>query len=141
MTAEAAAIYRRVFGAPPDGVAQAPGRVNLIGEHTDYNAGLVLPLALEQTTAVAFGARADPLLHFVAADFDDQTARLELAAPPPGKGWQNYVRGVGCELRAHLRRELRGANLVIKTALPIGAGLSSSAALELAVLRLSLIHI
>ena len=132
----AADIFLRVFGAPPKAVAHAPGRVNLIGEHTDYNDGLAMPMALEQTTATAFGARNDGMVHCLAADFGGEQARIDAnAAIKQAKGWQKYVRGVVCELRKFAGCDLRGGNLVIKSALPIGAGLSSSAALELSVLR------
>src|SRR4030042_5267479 len=91
--------FRRRFGRPAQLVAEAPGRVNLIGEHTDYNEGHVLPLAIDRTVAVAAapqaeGVQASPL------DYDqDDSFSLAEARPLPEGGWRNYVRGVAWALR------------------------------------------
>ena len=122
------------FGHDADGVWQAPGRVNLIGEHTDYNDGLVLPFAINRTTTVAVSARADRTVRlasaFAAADpveFD-----LDTFAPDQAAGWSAYPAGVAWELeRAGIT--VPGFDLYVTSDVPVGAGLSSSAALECAV--------
>lgn len=122
------------FGHDADGVWQAPGRVNLIGEHTDYNDGLVLPFAINRTTTVAVSARADRTVRlasaFAAADpveFD-----LDAFAPDQAAGWSAYPAGVAWELeRAGIT--VPGFDLYVTSDVPVGAGLSSSAALECAV--------
>ena len=111
-------------------IFRAPGRVNLIGEHTDYNEGFVMPAALEFYTYVAIGPRNDRQLHIYSLDFQERREfDLDAMAPGPSGDWSDYVRGVAAVLDAegHLRS---GANLVIKGEVPIGAGLSSSAAIE-----------
>src|SRR5438270_6071012 len=110
--------------------AFGPGRVNLIGEHTDYNEGLALPFAIaEGVTVVARrlrGSRIDAL----ARDLR-QRDEFELSAPAPARGWRGFVRGVVAEL-GESGVQLRGARLEIGGDVPRGAGLSSSAALEVA---------
>ncbi len=128
--------FRSVFG--PDRiprVALAPGRVNLIGEHTDYNDGFVLPMAVDRHIAVAFAPGEGGKLR-VHATAHAETREAELAAlSPPGDGsWFAYVAGVAWALR-EAGHALAGADLVVAGDLPVGAGLSSSAALELAVAR------
>jgi galactokinase len=112
---------------------RAPGRINIIGEHTDYNAGLVLPMATGiYTTVVAIG-RDDRKVTAKSKDLDLAAAfSLDDCKSLPGGEWIAYVRGVAAELQA-AGVSLRGANLLIESEIPIGAGLSSSAALELAV--------
>jgi galactokinase len=117
------------FGAPMR-IFRAPGRVNLIGEHTDYNEGFVMPAGLEFYTYVAIGPRNDRQLHIYSLDFHERREfDLDRMVPGPSGDWSDYVRGVAAVLDAeeHLRS---GANLVIKGEVPIGAGLSSSAAIE-----------
>lgn len=111
---------------------RAPGRVNLIGEHTDYNDGFVMPAALDFCTYVAVGTRGDRMLSVHSLDFDE-TVDLEMDAlrSGPTGHWSDYVRGVAAVLRAH-GVAIAGANFVIKGEVPIGAGLSSSAAIEVA---------
>jgi galactokinase len=111
-------------------VFRAPGRVNLIGEHTDYNDGFVMPAALGFYTYAAVGTCSDRRLSVYSLDFDE-TAELKIDAlvPGPTGHWSDYVRGVAAVLRAH-GVDIRGANLVIKGEVPMGAGLSSSAAIE-----------
>jgi len=111
-------------------VARGPGRVNLIGEHTDYNGGLALPFAIAAGVTVTAEATGGDLVHAHAADFHEDDA-FPLAAPPPADGWRAFVRGTVAELRAD-GHELRPARLHIEGDLPRGAGLSSSAALEAA---------
>ena len=140
MTPLDAALHARVtatfateFGSQPTLAARAPGRVNLIGEHTDYNDGFVLPCAIGPATIVAASKRTDREVHVVAADFGNATDSFDLAAIAKGEqGWADYVRGmVNALLKAGYA--LPGANLAIAGNLPKGAGLSSSASLEVAV--------
>ena len=121
------------FGGEPDLIAQAPGRVNLIGEHTDYNDGFVLPLAIDRGTVVA-ARRGGSEVQVYAADFDAEdrftfAERIEDAAPGD---WRNYVRGMIAML-TELEMALQGMQLAIAGDVPQGAGLSSSASLEVAV--------
>ncbi|CAL9587620.1 Galactokinase [Actinosynnema sp. ALI-1.44] len=132
----AAAAFGRLHGAAPRGVWSAPGRVNLIGEHTDYNDGFVLPFALPHRTAVAASPRADGLLTVATLGDDGGVQRaepVEVAALEPGAvtGWAAYPAGVAWVLRGH--GVTSGADLVIAGDVPAGAGLSSSHALECAV--------
>jgi galactokinase len=131
--AKVAATFTAQFGSAPDLVARAPGRVNLIGEHTDYNDGFVLPCAIGPATMVAASKRADGEVHIIAADFGGATDRFDLGAIAQSeKGWANYVRGMVDALQKS-GYKLSGANLAIAGNLPQGAGLSSSASLEVAV--------
>ncbi|RME76071.1 MAG: galactokinase [Chloroflexi bacterium] len=130
-----AEVYRKHFGSQPTRFFRAPGRVNLIGEHTDYNDGFVLPCAINYDTVIAASPRVDNTVHVVAADYGEQVSRFTLSPDIPRDNnapWSNYVRGVAWAL---LQRgyALRGANLVISGNVPQGAGLSSSASLEVAV--------
>jgi galactokinase len=123
----------------PDLWVQAPGRVNLIGEHTDYNDGFVLPCAIDYRTVIAVKARDDRRVRVVAADHGHGTDTFDLdapIAPHPDLQWANYVRGMVKMLAEHLAplgRSLRGADLAVAGNVPQGAGLSSSASLEVAV--------
>ena len=128
-----AALHRDVFGAPPVGVWSAPGRVNLIGEHTDYNDGLVLPIALHHRTDAACSPRADHLLRVHSAQVGE-TVEVDLDTVGPGTpaGWTAYVAGVLWALR-EAGHPVRGMDVTVDSAVPVGAGLSSSAALECAV--------
>jgi len=128
-------LFEEYFGTPPTVVASAPGRVNLIGEHTDYNLGLVLPIAIERRTFVAVGPSGDDQLHLVAADLDRRcTLPLDADARQQEEPWADYVLGVIYEWRS-LGHTVEGLNLLITGDVPVGCGLSSSAALEMAVLR------
>jgi galactokinase len=117
------------FGRSPT-VSRAPGRVNLIGEHTDYNDGFVMPSALEFATLTAASRRPDRRLQIYSMIMDE-TREFELDSPPPGPSgdWSDYVLGVALMLEGS-GRTLSGADLLIWSDVPIGAGLSSSAALE-----------
>jgi len=125
--------FRRHFGVPPEVVVLSPGRVNLIGEHTDYNEGWVLPAALDLGTAVAARRRPDGRLRTVALRLaaTDEVALAELR-PPRGPTWSRYVRGVAA-LLLEAGCVFPGADLLIDGDLPLEAGLSSSASLELGV--------
>lgn len=127
--------FREVYGAAPTGVWAAPGRVNLIGEHTDYNDGFVMPLALPHTTLAAAAPRADGVLRVHSGDGggsgDGQTVELRLDAlrPAPDGGWAAYPAGVVWAMR-EAGLPVGGADLHYDSTVPVGAGLSSSAALE-----------
>jgi galactokinase len=117
------------FGRAPT-VSRAPGRVNLIGEHTDYNDGFVMPAALEFATLTAASQRPDRRLR-VYSMIMDETCEFDLDSPPPGPTgeWSDYILGVALILES-TGRNLSGADLIVWSDVPIGAGLSSSAALE-----------
>jgi galactokinase len=136
MTVEQQVIhaFRQRFGAAPDLVVRAPGRVNVIGEHTDYNDGFVMPLAIDRATWIALQASGDRQVTVHALDFDESdTFDLDHLAQKSGS-WANYVRGVAWALQQH-GYAIAGWVGVMAGDVPVGAGLSSSAALELAVAR------
>ena len=124
------------FGTHFDGhathLAIAPGRVNLIGEHTDYNDGFVLPVALDRDVRILFRSRDDGRVKLYALEFDTW-ADFEIGDTKPNRSqlWPNYVQGVGLEL-AELGVQLQGFEGVVSGNVPRGSGLSSSAALEIA---------
>ena len=124
--------FQRLWGNTPR-LYRAPGRVNLIGEHTDYNDGFVMPAALEFSTMAAILPRADRHLRIHSLELS-QTAEFDLDEPNPvpRHDWTDYVRGVAIMLEQSGRR-LRGTDIMIKTNVPMGAGMSSSAALEVSV--------
>lgn len=129
------ALFAEKFGYPATHTIQAPGRVNLIGEHTDYNDGFVLPCAIDYQTVVSCATRDDRNVRVIAADYENQVDEFSLDAPilaHETQQWSNYVRGVV----KHLQKRdgsFGGADLVISGNVPQGAGLSSSASLEVAV--------
>lgn len=120
------------FGAAPELIVRAPGRVNLIGEHTDYNAGFVLPAAIDRATFIAASPRQDRRVRVVAADLnlEDEFGidHIERSGIHP---WSNYIRGMVRALQGagHI---INGADMIVASSVPRGAGLSSSAALEVA---------
>lgn len=125
--------FTELYGAPPEGVWAAPGRVNLIGEYTDFNEGFVMPLALPHTVVAAVGRRTDGVLRLHSADIPGGVAELDATAlqPRSGGGWAAYPAGVLWALaRAGHTAVLGGADLHLASTVPTGAGLSSSAALE-----------
>jgi galactokinase len=123
--------FRARFGATPH-VYRAPGRVNLIGEHTDYNDGFAMPAAIEFYCWVAVSPREDRRLSIYSEEFSATAeADLSSATSSPTKTWSDYPVGVALQLEQAGFR-LRGANLLIESEVPIGAGLSSSAAIEVA---------
>lgn len=129
------AAFAEQFGLAPDLVARAPGRVNLIGEHTDYNDGFVLPCAIGPSTMVAASKREDNKVHIVAVDFANALDQFDLTGPVERNAeqpWADYVRGMIMALQND-GHALTGANIAIAGNLPKGAGLSSSASLEVAV--------
>jgi galactokinase len=136
MRDEATDGFREIYGYEPNGIWSAPGRVNLIGEHTDYNDGFVLPFAIDRRTVVAVGTR-DANVARVASSFADELVELPLAEIAPSRlaGWSAYPLGVawalsqfGADLAA-----VPGLDIFIVSDIPVGAGLSSSHALESAV--------
>ncbi|MGA5563169.1 galactokinase [Streptomyces platensis] len=126
-----AAQFAAVYGAAPTGIWAAPGRVNLIGEHTDYNDGFVMPLALPHTTLAAASPRTDGVLrlHSGGADGGIVELRLDELRPAPQGGWAAYPAGVVWAMR-EAGLPVGGADLRYDSTVPTGAGLSSSAALE-----------
>ena len=126
-------VFTQEFGHAPAGVWAAPGRVNLIGEHTDYNDGYVMPFALAEQTLVAASPRTDEIwtVHSLTTEETVSFGPEELSPGMPG--WQAYVAGVIWALR-EAGHPVTGAEISISSTVPMGAGLSSSAALECAVL-------
>jgi len=125
-------IFSQVFEGKHDHVVQAPGRVNLIGEHTDYNGGFVLPMAVDRGVAIAGRKRNDPRVILYSADFKQKVEfHANSIESDPSSNWANYFKGVSAQL-AKNGFPLGGCEAVIKGDLPQGAGLSSSAALEIA---------
>lgn len=139
----ARAAFAAAFGAtPPAGVWSAPGRVNLIGEHTDYNGGLCLPVPLAHRTYAALRRGSTRVARMASSWDPTAVVSLELASVAPGTvdGWTAYVAGVAWSLR-ELGLEVPGFDVAIDSCVPVGAGLSSSAALECSVaLALDAVH-
>jgi galactokinase len=133
------AVFTSKFGGEPTLVVQAPGRVNLIGEHTDYNDGFVLPCAIDYRTVIAATPRDDGVVRVVAADYDDAVDEYRLDADiahVDTPQWANYVRGMVRDLVRHQAkagRTLTGVDMAISGDVPQGAGLSSSASLSVAI--------
>ena len=128
----ARAGFAERFGTEAEGVWAAPGRVNVIGEHTDYNGGFVLPVAMEHTTRAAVGRRDDGRVAFASLQGDGEVVELGVAELAPGRpdGWAGYPAGVVLGLRDRLAG---GVCILVDTDVPVGAGLSSSAALTCSV--------
>ncbi|HEU0257115.1 MAG TPA: galactokinase [Microbacteriaceae bacterium] len=133
------AAFTERFGARPEGVWSAPGRVNLIGEHTDYNDGFVLPFAIDRRVVAAVRRRDDNVLR-VASTFADEAVEVPLAGLGESgaarvSGWAGYLVGVAWALgrQGVSLADQQGLDIVIDSDVPVGAGLSSSAAIECAV--------
>lgn len=123
-----------LFGRPAEAAASAPGRVNLLGEHTDYHDGYVLPTPIPQRTHAAIAARPDRIVRAWSAGTSEAVEEYVRGAETPGRGWLDYVQG----LTAALSREgvdVPGFDLHLMSTVPAGSGVSSSAALEISVLR------
>lgn len=132
--ARAVRVFRKTFGGEPDLVVRAPGRVNLIGEHTDYNEGFVMPLAIDLGAVMAVRRRADRRVVLRAMEFNE-TVTFDLSAPgTPGRAWIDHVKGVAWAL-SDAGYALCGVDGVLTSDVPIGSGLSSSAAVEVAAAR------
>jgi galactokinase len=121
------------FGGAPSFVVRAPGRVNLMGEHTDYNDGFVLPMAIDLAAWIAMRPRRDGRVVLRSLDFEGEQG-FDLAALDRGQGWIEYVKGTAWAFQQSGAR-LRGWDGVVTGEIPIGAGLASSAALEVASAR------
>lgn len=131
-TTRLVSAFRELYGADPR-VFSAPGRVNLIGEHTDYNDGFAMPMAIERRTHVAAAPRSDRLVHVSSVNMrDSQVFDLDAPGPKQRGMWLDYVEGMAQALRAE-GLKIGGASLLIDSDIPAGSGLSASAALELAV--------
>ena len=130
LTEQTIAGFTARFGYQPQGVWSAPGRANLIGEHTDYNNGFVLPFGIDRRTYVAVGERQDKKLR-VSSSFSEQVVEISLSNNKPvDLDWALYPLGVAWVMREH---QSNGLDLFIDSDVPIGAGLSSSAAVECSV--------
>ena len=125
--------FHQRFGCRPDFLVRAPGRVNLIGEHTDCNDGFVLPMAIDRAVWIALRPRGDRVVSVHALDFGESQS-YQLDSLSPGDGWLEYIKSVSWSLQG-VNAVLSGWEGVIAGDLPIGAGLASSAALELAAAR------
>jgi galactokinase len=126
------ASYREIYGTEPTYLLAAPGRVNLIGEHTDYNDGFVLPAAIDRHVIVAVSARPDRAVRIHAADFCRAAQfNLDQLTPSSEEPWSNYQRGVAWALQ-EAGYGLKGLDAVVAGDVPIASGLSSSAAIEVA---------
>jgi len=127
-----AELFRAVYGTNPRGIFRAPGRVNLIGEHTDYNDGFVMPAAIDFYTCSAIAERADRTMSVYSEQFRERVEfDLDQRPGSPRKHWSDYIRGVAAILQEE-GYPLKGASLLIDGQVPIGSGLSSSAAIEVA---------
>ncbi len=125
-------LFKERFHAQPNIVAHAPGRVNLIGEHTDYNGGYVLPAAIEHRVAMGVSKNENRELNFYSSNYDEAyTAPVRSSRVPASSlHWANYILAVLEEFRT-IHGEMPGFNIVVQGDIPIGAGLSSSAAMEI----------
>ncbi|MCX4423590.1 galactokinase [Streptomyces mirabilis] len=123
--------FEELYGAAPEGVWAAPGRVNLIGEYTDFNEGFVMPLALPHTAVAAMSRRTDGVLRLHSADIEGPVVELHVdeLAPLTNTSWAAYPAGVVWALR-EVGHAVTGADVHLASTVPTGAGLSSSAALE-----------
>jgi len=122
--------FKRNFNDQPV-VVRSPGRVNIIGEHTDYNNGFVLPAAIDKAIYVAVAPRHDEAIKLYSGEFDESFESSLDDLKPTDKGWPNYILGVADQLKKG-DYKIRGFNLAVDGDVPIGSGLSSSAALECA---------
>ncbi len=129
MIQQAIAGFKEVFGYEPQGVWSAPGRANLIGEHTDYNEGFVFPFGIDKRTYVALSPRTDSLCR-VSSDIDGKTYETDLSSKPEDLDWALYPLGVAWVMRQWAKS---GFDAFFTSNVPVGSGLSSSAAIECAI--------
>ena len=132
-TGQSIPVFVERFGRRPELQAKAPGRVNILGEHTDYNEGFVFPVAIDRHLSVLAAPRSDSLVRAYSIDFRQEAAfRLDDVRRSEEAPWSNYLRGV---LSQYLERgdRIAGMDVVVSGNVPVGAGLSSSAAFEVAV--------
>ncbi len=127
------ATFHAIYGNVPALLVRSPGRVNIIGEHTDYNEGFVLPAAIDKAVYMAIHPRNDNEVHFYASAFGEHYQATLTSITKTDTGWPDYILGVVHELQ-QAGYPVQGFNAVIDSDLPVGAGLSSSAALECATL-------
>ena len=132
--------FSNLYKKAPAVVVQSPGRINLIGEHTDYNNGFVLPAAINKVVQVAIASRNDNKIHLHAIDLNETEVVDVTNIIPHAKHWVNYVIGVVAQVQQYIKAQstnnikINGFDICIQGDIPIGAGLSSSAAVECAVL-------
>jgi galactokinase len=126
-------LFRDEFGREPEALVRAPGRVNLIGEHTDYNEGFVLPAAIDRDLCIALRARSDPIVDVRSEGHEGRSISLDRLERRPGD-WSDYVQGVAWALTEAGRSPV-GWDGAAASDIPVGAGLASSAAIELAAAR------
>jgi galactokinase len=122
--------FQQHFGTPGL-IVRSPGRINLIGEHTDYNLGFVLPAAIDKAIYIAIGKRDDKEIHLYAGDLNENFETQITTLQPSDKQWPNFIMGVADQL-IKAGHEIGGFNAVVMGDVPLGAGLSSSAAVECA---------
>ncbi len=138
MISDLFALFQRYFDQQPQALIRSPSRVNIIGEHTDYNGGFVLPMALEIATSMAVSRRDDTVVRVMSVNFDQQCA-IDLndlfSTNKDTQHWFEYVKGVAWAMQKSLGQPLRGFDAVVSANVPIGAGLSSSASFEMAIAR------
>ncbi|MEA2763044.1 MAG: galactokinase [Gemmatimonadaceae bacterium] len=128
---DAREYFRQVFGGYPDIIGSAPGRVNIIGEHTDYNGGQVLPIAIDRRTFVAIRARPDAALSRIVSQGESTAAEFDVRRFAASGGWWDYMTGV-CAAMESAGARLPQFEAIVQSDVPMGSGLSSSAALEVA---------
>src|SRR5688500_776404 len=129
-TAQLVLKFKELYNKEPL-LVRSPGRVNIIGEHTDYNEGFVLPAAIDKAIYIAIGKRDDDIIHLYAQDYQQSHEVTLTTVAPTDKHWPNYILGIVDQLQKR-GYNLGGFNLVIDGDVPLGAGLSSSAAVECA---------
>ena len=130
MIAKVSKVFRDKFSTEPL-VVRSPGRVNIIGEHTDYNNGFVLPAAIDKAIYIAISKRDDEEIHLHAVDFNEDFNCTLSTVKPSEKHWPNYILGIVDQLQKR-NKSISGFNVVVDGDVPVGAGLSSSAAVECA---------
>jgi galactokinase len=126
--------FQKLFGQQPTIHTEAPGRVNLIGEHTDYNGGFVLPTPIPQRTHIELAPRTDRLVRAFSASIPENVGSYILGEEKPGRGWLDYVQGATAILRGE-EYSLAGFDLLVHSEVPLGSGLSSSASLSVSLFR------